>query len=332
MGRKHFGIFKAVAVMLAAALVLIAAGNVSAAENEFPDQPISIIVPFTVGGGTDGWQRTFAAALSSKDYLGVSVSVRNLPGGQDLRGIGECYRSKPNGYTLTAFNPPSSPFAWYLHRPSWDIREMTGITVYAQDPQMLVASAKYEHKDLESLLNALKNGEQPKVALSGIGGIEHVAAELFAKRYDVELEKYIPYNATSDVISALVRNECDIAFGSFTAVSPAVKEGNLVGIAVAGQKERIGILPEVPTFSEFGDPLLELKFSRAVYGPPDLPEERQQILEKAFIKAQKENELLQARYETYGIKPALGTGEQAEENLKSALNLAEELKIERLTE
>ncbi|MFW6289816.1 MAG: Bug family tripartite tricarboxylate transporter substrate binding protein [Mariniphaga sp.] len=332
MKPRNFNFFKTVAVILASALVFIAAGNVSAAEDEFPSKSVKIIVPFTVGGGTDAWMRTFAAALSSKDYLGVDVSVRNLPGGQDLRGIGECYRAKPDGHTLTAFNPPSSPFAWYLHKPSWDIRELTGITVYAEDPQMLVANKKYEHKDLESLLKALKNGEQPKVSLSGLGGLEHIAAELFAKRYDVSFENYVPYNATSDVISSLIRGETDIAFGSYTVMEPAIAEGDIVGIAVAGQEERLEALPDVPTFSEFGDPLLELKFSRAVYGPPGLSKERQQILEKAFIKAQEESSLLESRYDSYGIKPSFGTGKEAEESLKNAAKLAEELKIEKLVE
>jgi len=310
--------------------IVIGLQNPAMSADKFPSKPVSIIVPFTVGGGTDAWARTFAAALSGKKYLRVDVSVNNLPGGQDLRGIGECYNSKPDGYTLVAFNPPSSPWAWYLHRPSWDIRKLTGITVYAKDPQILVARANYAYTNFKSLVAALKDGKEPKVGLSGIGGMEHISALLFSKRFDVPLKRFIPYNATSDVISALIRNEVDIAFGSFTAMQPAIAEGKLVGIALAGQKERSPVIPNVPTFAEFGDPLPELNFSRSVYAPPGLAKDRQQFLEKKFIEAQKKDILLQARYKAYDIKPALGTGKDADEQLVNAIKVAEDLQIQKL--
>jgi len=327
---KRYTFFKTLVLLSVTLVIVSGTNNVLGAQKKFPSKAVTIIVPFTVGGGTDAWQRTFAAALSSKKFLRVDVSVSNLPGGQDLRGIGECFKSKPDGYTLCAFNPPSSPFAWYLHKPKWDIRKLTGITVYAKDPQILVARAGYASKDLKSLMAALKAGRQPKVGLSGIGGMEHISSLLFSKRFDVPLEKFIPYNATSDVISALIRNEVDIAFGSFTAMQPAIAEGRLVGVALAGQTTRSAVIPDVPTFSEFGDPLLELNFSRSVYAPPGLPKDRQQVLEKAFIKAQQKDILLQARFKHYNIQPALGTGEDAEAQLTRALRVAEDLAIEKL--
>jgi len=321
---------KTLLLCLVALSIIIGANNFVCAQEKFPSKQVVIIVPFTVGGGTDAWARTFAAALSAKKYLGVDVAVNNLPGGQDLRGIGECYSAKPDGYTLCAFNPPSSPFAWYLHKPNWDIRKLTGITVYAKDPQILVARAGYEYKDLKGLMAALKAGKEPKVGLSGIGGTEHVSALLFSKRYNVPLKRFIPYNSTSDVISALVRNEVDIAFSSFTAAQSFIAEGKLVGVALAGQRERSIIIPNVPTYSEFGDPLLELTFSRSVYAPPGLPKDRQQFLEKKFIQAQEKDILLQARFKSYNMTPTLGTGKDAEDQLTNAIKVAQDLEIEKL--
>ena len=309
---------------------IFAWGQSLSAEDKFPSKAIKIIVPFSVGGGTDAWARTFAAALSAKKYFRQDVSVSNLPGGQDLRGIGELYKAKPDGYTLIFFNPPSSPFAWYLHKPNWDIRDLVGIGVYAKDPQILVARKGYKYNNIKDLIDALKNGEEPKVGLSGLGGIEHIAALLFSKRYEAPLTKFIPYNATADVVSALIRNEVDIAFGSFTAMQPSMEEGNLVGLALAGQTERASAIPDVPTFSETGDPLIELTFSRSIYGPPGLPEDVQQYLEKQFMAAQEKDVLLQARFNAYGITPTMGTGKDAEAQVENALKLAEELEIEKL--
>ena len=128
----------------------------------------------------------------------------------------------------------------------------------------------------------------------------------------------------------MIHNEVDIAFGSFTAMQPAIAEGRLVGIALAGQTTRSAVIPDVPTFSKFGDPLLELNFSRSVYAPPGLPADRQQILEKAFIKAQEKDILLKARFKHYNIKPALGTGKDAEAQLTRAIKVAQDLEIEKL--
>ncbi|MBT8361094.1 MAG: tripartite tricarboxylate transporter substrate binding protein [Deltaproteobacteria bacterium] len=330
--KKQFRFFLSKMTFLGIMLMafLVAGSQTVIGQDKIPSESVTIIVPFSVGGGTDAWARTFAAALSSKKFLRQDVSVSNLPGGQDLRGIGEAFNAKPDGYTLVFFNPPSSPFAWYLHKPKWDIRKLTGIGVYAKDPQVMVARAGYEHKNLKDLMDAISKGEEPKIGLSGLGGIEHIAALLFSKRFNVPLKKFIPYNATADVVSALIRNEVDIAFGSFTAMQSSIEEGNLVGLAVAGQTERSPVIPDVPTFSEFGDPLLELTFSRSIYGPPGLPADIQQYLEKQFMAAQEKDVLLQARFNAYSIKPAMGTGKDAEEQLLRAITLAEELEIEKL--
>lgn len=332
--KKHSRLFLSKMVIAGVLLgaFLLALSQSAIGEDKFPSKAVKLIVPFSVGGGTDAWARTFAAALSSKKYLRQDVSVSNLPGGQDLRGIGECFKAKPDGYTLILFNPPSSPFAWYLHKPDWDIREMVGIGVYAKDPQIMVARAGYAHKNLKDLMDAIGKGEEPKIGLSGLGGIEHIAALLFSKRYNVPMTKFIPYNATADVISALIRNEVDIAFGSFTAMQPSIEEGNLVGVALAGQTDRSKTIPDVPTFSEFGDPLLELSFSRSIYAPPGLPKDIQEYLEKQFMAAQEKDVLLQARFKAYGIVPAMGTGKDAEEQLTRAITLAEELEIEKLVQ
>ena len=328
--RSGFFLFKTAVVGVMLMTFVLAGSQSVTAEDKFPSKAVKIIVPFSVGGGTDAWARTFAAALSSKKYLRTDVSVSNLPGGQDLRGIGECFKAKPDGYTLIMFNPPSSPFAWYLHKPKWDIRKLTGIGVYAKDPQILVARAGYDYKDYKSLVKALTQGEEPKVGLSGLGGIEHIAALLFSKRHNVPLKRFIPYNATADVVSALIRNEVDIAFGSFTAMQSAIEEGRLVGIALAGQTERSAAIPDVPTFSEFGDPLLELSFSRSIYAPPGLPKDRQEFLEKQFIKAQQKDILLKARFNAYKITPAMGNGKDAEDQVLRAIKVAEDLGIEKL--
>ena len=113
----------------------------------------------------------------------------------------------------------------------------------------------------------------------------------------------------------------------------AVYRGREPGWGRFGRADRsLEPIPDVPTFSEFGDPLLELSFSRSIYAPPGLPKDIQEYLEKQFMAAQEKDVLLQARFKAYGIVPAMGTGKDAEEQLTKAIKLAEELEIEKLVQ
>ena len=128
-------------------------------KKKFPNKPIDIIVPFSVGGGTDIWMRTFSVALAQKKSLRTPINIRTMPGAATLRGAGVAFKAKPDGYTLFACNPPSTPWAWYVHEPPFDIRKFTGISVYAREPGIIVVPADSKYKDYKDLAEAFKKGE-----------------------------------------------------------------------------------------------------------------------------------------------------------------------------
>ncbi len=302
-------------------------GLVFAAEDKYPSGPIDIITPFSVGGGTDIWVRTFSVALASKGSLQVPVNVNNLPGAASLRGVGTAFSAKPDGYTLVAFNPPSTPWAWYIHQPDFDIEKFVGLSVFAREPGVVAVNANSPYPDFQSVFDAYTEQKLKIIASLGIGTGWHVASLLMKKRFNLNWQQYVSYKGTADVVAALYRNEVDVGVITAASAVDGVAEGRLRILAVLGLEERLGTFPDAPTLKELGkDPLKETLFLRSFYAPPGTPENIQKILEDAFLKAQ-DDPIVMARYESLGLKPAHGSGLEAEQAIKDSIKVAEEIDL-----
>lgn len=298
---------------------------------KFPSEPIDIIVPFGVGGGTDIWLRTISVALATKKNLRVPINIRNIPGAASLRGTGVGFTAKPDGQTLTAFNPPSTPWAWFLHNPPFDIEKFKGISVYVREPGIIVARPGAKVKDFSQMVNAYNSGELKIIASQQAGTIWHIAATLMKNRSGVNWQQYVSYKGTGDIIAALIRKEVDVGIVTASSAFDHVKDGKLVPLAIVGMDERMGSFPNVPTMNEFGmDPLKVCVLRRSVFAPPGIDEERREILEQAFIKAQ-DHLIVKAQYDSLSLKPARGTGAEAEESIRDAIKVAKEIDLKSIT-
>lgn len=298
-----------------------------AKDDKFPSDPLDIIVPFSVGGGTDTWMRTFAVGLADKKNLKVPINIRNIPGAASLRGAGAAYKAKPDGYTVFSMNPPSTPWSWYTHQPAFDITKFVGISVFVREPGMIVVRDGLKYQDFESVFKAYESGDLKFFSSLGIGTVWHVASLLLQKRVGLKWQKYVSYKGTGDVIAALYRKEVDVAIITAASAIDPVREGRLKPIVMLGLDKRLKSFPDTPTLNEFGKPILkEAILQRAVYAPPGLPADRQAILEKAFTKAQEHN-LVQAYYKSLDLEPAFGTGKEAEAIVNEAIQVADEIKL-----
>jgi tripartite-type tricarboxylate transporter receptor subunit TctC len=296
-------------------------------KKRFPNKPIDIIVPFSVGGGTDIWMRTFAVALAGKKSLRTPINIRTMPGAATLRGAGMAFKAKPDGYTLFACNPPSTPWAWYVHQPPFDMRKFVGISVYAREPGVIVVRSDSKYKDYQDLANAFKKGELKLWTSLQKGTLFHIASLLMQKRDILDWEKYVAYKGCSDVVAALLRKEVECGVCTVTSLQNSILDGKLRPIAIVGFENRLKAFPDTPTLNELGkNPLLETTLRRCVFAPPGTPKDIQQILEKAFTKAQ-DNIIVQARYKSLDLVPARGTGAEAEKTVLETIQVAEDLKL-----
>ena len=216
----------------------------------FPDRPISLVVPFAAGGPVDVIARAVADSLAKE--LNGTVVVDNKAGAGGGIAFSYVARSKPDGYTLVAVDMSFAVLP-HFHRdagydPDKDFR-MIGQTT--RSTLVLVVPADSKTPDLESFIqNARRAGEGVSIANAGIGSTPHLAALSFAKVAKIK-PLMVPYRGMTPAVTDLLAGRITSAFVGPQSAIGLVKEGKLKMLAAIGQK-RLKEAPGVPTFSEKG--------------------------------------------------------------------------------
>jgi tripartite-type tricarboxylate transporter receptor subunit TctC len=266
----------------AACLALVPAFAQSQA---FPSQPITLIVPWPPGGGSDTAMRMTAEAASKK--MGVPVVVVNKPGAGGTVGIKEAMSSKPDGYTL-AMIATGALFAQYNNPNANSLDEMEPVVFFGDDPSAITVNAKQPFKTLKELVDyakanpgKLKNGnDQP-------GGSSHVAAAVFEKGLGIRLTK-VPYAGFAPTVQALLSGEVDMASIALPDVIEQHASGKVRVLGVASNARHFKA-PDVPTFAEQGFPLISGLW-RVVAAPKGIAPDRLKLLETRFIETLSDKE------------------------------------------
>ncbi|CAM4260798.1 LacI family transcriptional regulator [Bordetella tumbae] len=218
------------------------------AAEDYPRQPVTIVVPYAPGGVTDVYGRIIA------DYLGrqwkVPVIVKNEAGGGTMIGTSAVARSEPDGNTilLTSYAYTSNPI---LRKDlSYDKDAFRPVMLLGNSRNMLVVSARSDLHTLDDVVaKAKKSPGNLRLASSGIASSPHVAAELWARAVGVQIT-HVPYRGTSPAMNDVFAGEVDGIFDGPSAM-PNVKAGKLRAIAIASEKPH-PFAPGVPTFRELG--------------------------------------------------------------------------------
>ena len=223
----------------------------SAFGQAWPTKPVTLIVPFAPGGGTDITARTIAARLTAK--LGQSVMVENRGGAAGILGADAVAKAKPDGYTLlvanvgiTSINP-----ALYTKLPYNPETAFTPISLVCELPFVLMASPSFPPNSIRELV-ALAKAKPGDVtfASSGSGGSPHLTAEIFQLATGTKMT-HIPYKGGGPAMIDLMSGQVNLLFASVLEGSGHIKAGKLKGLAVSHAK-RNPALPDVPTLAEAG--------------------------------------------------------------------------------
>jgi tripartite-type tricarboxylate transporter receptor subunit TctC len=262
-------------------------------KDDFPTKPITIIVPFSAGGGFDTVSRQMSKYMSEE--LGVPVQVKNVPGGGQQIGAVEFQRSEPDGYTIgyfadsglyisqiTADEPPR------FDVPSWDWAASVRGTVRA-----IAVPKDSPFKTLEDVLTTDTTLRIPDI---GPGSGYFPLHVVFSESLGLDTKIISGYGGTSEMIPALLRGEGDIVVCSpITSCMKWVESGDLRFLAIL-DKERMSYLPDVPAITEIkGVPSLDLLDISDVYGmsvPPGTPKNRTEIIGDAITKTLQNEEFL----------------------------------------
>lgn len=244
---------KILRINLAAACVCLALPAVAAAD--YPDRPIRLVVPYAVGGTTDIIARVVGNKLAER--LGQSVVIENRPGAGGSIGSAYAAKQPADGYTLVmavesshAVNP--NVYAKSAYDP---IRDFAPISNLADVPNVLVVNPALPAKDLAALLPLLKaNPDKYAFGSSGNGGLSHMNGELFLKTTGTRM-LHVPYKGLGPALNDLVAGQVQVVFDNIPSSYPLIQAQRIRPLAVAA-KQRLKVLPDVPTYAEAGLPAM----------------------------------------------------------------------------
>jgi tripartite-type tricarboxylate transporter receptor subunit TctC len=288
--------------LIALALGATAAAFALPAEAAYPDRPITMIVPFGPGGGSDLCARILAEYLPAE--IGQSVVVENRPGAGANIGIAAVARSEPDGYTVLFTSSaiivnPSMPRG----APYDPFKDFAPIVDVGAAPNVFVVRPDSEYKTLEDLIRISK--EKPEglnYATPGIGGVSHLATELFMAKSGAKMT-HVPFDGAGAGIQGLLNGSIEVLIANMSSVLGPVQAGQLRAIGQTGP-ERFKDMPDVPTLKESGIDV-EAATSNMIFVPAGTPEDVQKKLVETIQKVFAMPEV-KAKVEKLGLPLANG--------------------------
>ncbi len=266
-------------------------------------RPISLVVPYAPGGGTDITGRAFAQLFEPE--IGQTVVVENRAGAAGHVGSVSVARARPDGQTLlfaVSTNVVVNP-----HLQKGDRIDLaTALAPVAQVSSyqyVLVVHPDVPAKTLGELLAYIRSRPKGDLTYSsgGVGNANHLAGVLFSEAAKVEME-HVPYRGTAPALLDVVAGRVTMNFSSPPPAIPLVREGKLRAIAVTGD-HRIAALPDVPTLEQAGLPGAVITGWHGVFAPAGVPAPVMERLEQAARRAA-DTAKFKDRLEHDGLEPA----------------------------
>jgi tripartite-type tricarboxylate transporter receptor subunit TctC len=306
--------------ILTLALFYIWTGEVLSAEKKFPTRPIQVIIPFAPGD-TDNNLRPFIEKMP--EYLGQPLTFVYKPGAAGTLGAGLVASAKPDGYTLLGIS--QSPLTVVPHiqkEVGFTLDSFAPISCLVENSMSLVGRTDARWRNLKELVDEAKNNPgKINFTTAGTFNIGHIAFEAFAKKAGIKLN-FIPSQGSGPAVTAVLGGHVDLASGGTITCIPHIKAGTLRAFAIY-TANRIKALPDVPTFTEMGYPVvIPVYFGFLV--PKGTPKEIIETLHQAtkkvvehhrdfvnerlsklgaqstFVGPQEYEKLLKSQYEYYG--------------------------------
>jgi len=286
--------------------LLLAASTAASAQQAFASKPITLVVPFSPGGGNDILARAVAPRMGQ--ILGTSVIVDNKPGAGGNLGTDLVARAPADGHTvvIASSQVTMNPFLG-MTVPFKIETDFEPVGLIASVPIMLVSNTSQPFKTLQEFIRySQSNPGKLSYSSPGNGTPQHIAGEVFAKLARTEM-LHVPYRGTGPSISDLIGGQVDVSFATFASVIQHVQAGKLRALGIAGQK-RTSLMPQLPTFAEAGLAGYEAELWYSLLAPAKTPKAVVDKLNAALIGALKSpevmNQLAQQGFETRSSTPA----------------------------
>jgi tripartite-type tricarboxylate transporter receptor subunit TctC len=282
----------------------------------YPARPVRLLVPLAAGGPTDVFARLIAQKLS--EQLGKQFYVENVPGAGGNIGTGRAAQAPPDGYTLlvaaSSFVTNPSLYATVPYDPIKDFDPITVGVINVAALSVHPSLPAHTVKELVALIKA--NPGKYSYASAGTGQSAHLAGELFRLTAGLDLV-HVPYNGSGPAIAAMVAGHTPIGFASSATTAPQVTEGKLRALAVMG-RDRMAVLPHVPTMAEAGYPEVQVEDWLALLAPAGTPKDIIALLHRDIVGIIRAPEMKE-RLALLGFAPVGNTPEEFANQIRTEL-------------
>jgi tripartite-type tricarboxylate transporter receptor subunit TctC len=240
-----------------------------ASAQDFPNKPIKLIVPFPPGGPNDIIARVVGQRMS--ELIKQPVVIDNRGGQGGVLGTDAVAKAAPDGYTIGIVSASSLVINPTMEKVPYDVaRDFAPVTLVTTVPEMLVVASNVAARDMGELV-ALARSQPGKLnfASAGVGGLPHLAGELFKLTARIDIV-HVPYRGAAPAINDLLGQQVQMAFLDLPVILPHIKSGMLRPIAL-GAPKRAPTSPEVPTTAEVGMPDLLIENWYGMIAPGGTP-------------------------------------------------------------
>lgn len=252
------------------ALIALLALSTPAAAHDWPTRPMTMVVPFAAGSGSDIAGRIFAARLS--EVLGQQVVVENIGGAGGMTGAQRVARATPDGYqfVLGTAGTHSVNQALYKHPPYDAAVDFTPVILMAEHPTVLIARRDLPVNQLPEFIRfARANQAHMQFGSPGAGSLPHLACVLLNAAAGIEVT-HIPYRGANPAMQDLMAGRIDYQCVSLSPTLPQIEDGKVKAIAILSQ-DRSPSLPNLATAREQAQINLEATTWYAIFTPKATP-------------------------------------------------------------
>lgn len=271
-----------------AALAVLGAGA-SALADDFPSQPIRLVVPFSAGGPTDVAARLISEPLR-KQLGGQTIVIENRPGASGVPGTEQVATGPHDGYSLVVGGIAPIVLVPVVRQVRYDVdKDFVPLGLIWRSPQVLAVRPNLDVKTVAELIAYAKaNPGKANFGSAGIGTVTHLAGELFKREAGIDLV-HIPYRSTSNSLNDLMGGQIDMIFGDTAILAPQIQAGSIKVLAI-NSAERSPVIPDVPTMKEVGLPNMQTEVWFGLFAPARTPPAALEKLKKAVRDAQMDPE------------------------------------------
>jgi len=275
---------------------------------QYPNRPLTIVVGFAPGGGTDTVARLLQGKLG--EALGQPVVVDNKTGAGGNIAVDFVAKAAPDGYTVVLANVGALTVAPHtIANLSYDpMKDLAPITMAVIFPNLVVVQPTVPANNLVEFIKLAKaNPGKYTYGSSGIGGAGHLAGELLKMMAQIDIT-HVPFKGGGPAMQAMLGGQIDSYFATPVAAGPHVKAGKVKALATTGPK-RDPFMADVPTVAESGYPGYQATNWYAYYAPAKTPKDVLERLNREIVKALNSTEVKDL-FGKQGLEAAPGTAEE----------------------